>query len=106
PGISVEEANLRVHIAVIRKALRDGLSGNRFIANIPGRGYSFVAPVESRQATVPEPEDKRPAAVPHSRTLPSPLTRVIGRQDIVRGLVTKLPQRRFVTIAGPGGIGK
>jgi DNA-binding winged helix-turn-helix (wHTH) protein len=49
PDISVEEVNLRVHIAALRKALRDGLSGNRFISNVPGRGYSFVAPVERRE---------------------------------------------------------
>jgi DNA-binding winged helix-turn-helix (wHTH) protein len=39
----VEEASLRVHIGALRKALGDGRAGNRFIANIPGRGYAFVA---------------------------------------------------------------
>src|SRR5690242_6165355 len=48
PGIAVEETSLRVHVAAIRKALRDGFEGARFISNIPGRGYSFVAPVEVR----------------------------------------------------------
>src|SRR5262249_42545665 len=31
----------------LRRLLRDGRDGNRFIINIPGRGYSFVAPVEA-----------------------------------------------------------
>src|SRR5260370_41568006 len=31
---------------------------------------------------------------------------MIGRGDIVAVIVKQLPERRFVTIAGPGGIGK
>ena len=33
------------HVAAIRKALRDGQCGNRYIANVKGRGYSFVGSV-------------------------------------------------------------
>jgi DNA-binding winged helix-turn-helix (wHTH) protein len=47
PNIFVEEGNLKVHVAPLRKALGDGRDGNRYIASIPGRGYSFVAPVTS-----------------------------------------------------------
>jgi len=43
PNIFVEPANLTVHMSALRRALRDGRDGNRFIINIPGRGYSFVA---------------------------------------------------------------
>jgi PAS domain S-box-containing protein len=45
PGVAVEEGSLRVHVAAIRKALRDGQFGNRYIANVRGRGYSFVGTV-------------------------------------------------------------
>jgi DNA-binding winged helix-turn-helix (wHTH) protein len=45
PDVFVEPANLTVHMSALRRALRDGRDGNRFIINIPGRGYSFVAPV-------------------------------------------------------------
>jgi PAS domain S-box-containing protein len=45
PGITVDEGSLRVHVAAIRKALRDGQFGNRYIANVRGRGYSFVGAV-------------------------------------------------------------
>jgi DNA-binding winged helix-turn-helix (wHTH) protein len=45
PNIFVEPTNLTVHISVLRRTLRDGRDGNRFIINIPGRGYSFVASV-------------------------------------------------------------
>src|ERR1700710_2318599 len=57
--VIVEEGSLRVHVAAIRKALGDGQFGNRYIANIKGRGYSFVGTVvalaggtESRKAKV------------------------------------------------------
>src|SRR6478735_667288 len=40
--VTVEEGSIRVHVFAIRKALGDGQFGNRYIANIKGRGYSFV----------------------------------------------------------------
>ena len=45
PDTFVEPANLTVHISALRRVLRDAQDGNRFIINIPGRGYSFVAAV-------------------------------------------------------------
>jgi DNA-binding winged helix-turn-helix (wHTH) protein len=45
PDVFVEPANLTVHMSALRRALRDGQGGNRFIINIPGRGYCFVASV-------------------------------------------------------------
>ena len=50
PDVYVEPANLTVHMSALRRALHDGRNGNRFIINIPGRGYIFVNSVEvSRQ---------------------------------------------------------
>ena len=43
--VFVEEGSLRVHVASIRKALGDGQFGKRYIANVYGRGYSFVGAV-------------------------------------------------------------
>src|SRR5246127_2917840 len=48
PDVTVEEGSLRVHIAAIRKALADGQFGNRYIANVTARGYSFVGNAVSR----------------------------------------------------------
>ena len=31
---------------------------------------------------------------------------MLGRDDIVNSLISQLPQRRFITLVGPGGIGK
>ena len=43
--VTVEEGSLRVHVAAIRKALEDGQFGNRYIATVKGRGYSFIESV-------------------------------------------------------------
>jgi DNA-binding winged helix-turn-helix (wHTH) protein len=45
PDTVVTDANLTVQIAALRRALRDGKAGGRYIVNIPGRGYQFVAPI-------------------------------------------------------------
>jgi DNA-binding winged helix-turn-helix (wHTH) protein len=50
PRVFVEPANLTVHMSGLRRALRDGRDGNRFIINIPGRGYMFVASIQSIDA--------------------------------------------------------
>ncbi|TFW33538.1 winged helix-turn-helix domain-containing protein, partial [Pseudomonas fluorescens] len=44
PNSVVEEINLRVHMAALRKALGDGQAGQRYIVTVAQRGYSFVAP--------------------------------------------------------------
>jgi DNA-binding winged helix-turn-helix (wHTH) protein len=46
PNTFVEPANLSVHVAALRRTLGDGHDGNRFLINIPGRGYQFVEPVK------------------------------------------------------------
>lgn len=42
----VEENNLTVHVAALRKALGETKRDHRYIVTIPGKGYSFVADVE------------------------------------------------------------
>jgi predicted ATPase/DNA-binding winged helix-turn-helix (wHTH) protein len=103
PDTVVDEGALRVHVAALRKALGDGRGGKRFIANIPGRGYSFVAPVK-REQQQKTPVRPNPQAL--GSNLPAQLTRVIGRAEIIATVVARAVQRRFLTIVGPGGIGK
>jgi predicted ATPase/DNA-binding winged helix-turn-helix (wHTH) protein len=103
PDMVVDEGALRVHVAALRRALRDGRGGNRFITNIPGRGYSFVAPVRrepGRETAV----RLNPQAL--GNNLPAQLTRVIGRTEIIATIVARAVQQRFLTIVGPGGVGK
>jgi DNA-binding winged helix-turn-helix (wHTH) protein len=44
-GLVVETTNLRVQMTYLRRCLADGEEGARYIANVPGQGYSFVAQV-------------------------------------------------------------
>src|SRR6266702_7214151 len=45
PQTIVEDANLKIQVSALRRALGDGQGGRRYIATIPGQGYNFVAPV-------------------------------------------------------------
>ncbi len=102
PGTHVEESALRVHIVALRKVLRDGKEGSRFILNTPGQGYCFVAPV-TRVLDQPAPSVSQPDAKPPP---PRYAADVIGRAVSITALVAQLAQRRLLTIVGPGGIGK
>src|SRR5258707_9924366 len=105
PDVTVEEANLRVHIAGLRKVLGDGSGGARYVANVPGRGYCFVAHVTLSASHRSFPPTQ-PAVIDRLRKLPARLTRMFGRDDTVRALSAQLMRRRFVSIVGPGGMGK
>ncbi|MFC0407115.1 ATP-binding protein [Roseomonas elaeocarpi] len=103
--LHVEEANLRVHVTALRKALGDGQGERRFIVNVPGRGYSFVGAAAPQ--VVPPPA--APAEATKSRGLRAPprqRTRVVGRDALVADLAKNLLLRRFISIVGPGGMGK
>lgn len=103
PNAIVEESNLRVNVALLRRALRDGQNERRYITTDQGRGYRFVATLREVQAP-----PFAGAATPEQqcKTLPTTLHRVIGREHVIAALSTQLPQRRFITLVGPGGIGK
>ena len=108
PHTIVEETNLRVHIAALRRALGDDQTGNRYLSNVIGRGYSFVdsviwegIPAEENPATVKATSRSAPVD-----GFPAPLTRIIGRSKDLDLLISTLPERRFLTIVGAGGVGK
>ena len=101
PDVVVEEGSLRVHIAAIRKALGDGKLGNRYIANIQGRGYSFVGSVvgpDDRKTNSPNRQ--------YEGRLPARARRAVGRDLILGEVQDSVRKERFVTLLGPGGIGK
>src|SRR5580700_5446497 len=45
PTTVVDEANLKIQVSALRRALGDGQGDNRYIATVVGRGYNFVAPI-------------------------------------------------------------
>jgi predicted ATPase/DNA-binding winged helix-turn-helix (wHTH) protein len=103
PDVFVEEASLRFHIAQLRKALGDGVQGGRYVLNVPGRGYSLVEP--ATRLVVEGPPEPDPVAS-STYALPPSSEHMVGRDEIVRELGEKLRSERFVTIVGPGGVGK
>ncbi|UPK37200.1 helix-turn-helix transcriptional regulator [Bradyrhizobium sp. 186] len=105
PNVTVDEANLRVHVAGLRKALGEGRDGARFITNVSGRGYCFVAPVTRLATQRPAPQVRKVVS-DRLRQLPAQLARMVGRDDTVRALSAQLLTRRLVSIVGPGGMGK
>src|SRR6266850_1179855 len=50
PQTFVEEANLKIQVSALRRALGDGQNGHRYVVTVLGRGYNFVAPVSLEQA--------------------------------------------------------
>ncbi|MBB3452786.1 putative ATPase/DNA-binding winged helix-turn-helix (wHTH) protein [Rhizobium sp. BK313] len=105
PNMVVEEVNLRVHIANLRKTLGDGRDGARYINNVPRRGYCFLAPVRRVQEVQPLEMAVGAISLPAQR-LPTPLPRIIGREQIVAELSKLLLSHRFVSVVGSGGLGK
>ncbi|MBY3064521.1 transcriptional regulator [Rhizobium laguerreae] len=109
PDLTVEDANLRVHIAGLRKALGDGLNGARYVTNVTGRGYCFVAPLSTSLGTT---SDVAVSPAPTTATsvrgprLPSRLARIIGRDGAISALTELVLSKRFVTVMGSGGLGK
>ena len=125
PDVTIEEASLRFHVARLRKALGDGRDGARYIATLPGRGYCFVADVSRSgrrdhappsagrddrfAAPIASADDERETdagPIWSGHLLPVRLVRMVGRADSVAALCTRLAASRFVSIVGPGGVGK
>ena len=100
--VTVEEGSLRVHVAAIRQALGDGQFGNRYIANIKGRGYSFVGTVVPLTGNTESRNDK----FRQQGRLPARPLMMIDRESVISEVNDKLRDERFVTLLGPGGIGK
>ncbi len=104
PGVVVDEGSIRTQVGLLRKTLRDGRGGARYLMTVPGRGYRFVAPVSVAEA--PKSVEPRAPLIESTAGLPVRLTRLIGRADAVNDITGRLNRHRFVTIVGPGGIGK
>jgi predicted ATPase len=91
PNTFVDESNLKVNIANLRRALASDVSRQDYILTVSGRGYRFVAPVHRISV--------------NTRGLPSNV-KLIGRADDVTAVQDQLSKRPVVTIVGTGGIGK
>ncbi|HJZ22710.1 MAG TPA: transcriptional regulator, partial [Bradyrhizobium sp.] len=78
------------------------------IRTVAGRGYQFTGNI---QVMSPDLDKLVAEVLPAVRTervqtLPPRPERMVGRDDTVRALVEQLRTWRFVSIVGPGGVGK
>ena len=109
PGLVIAESNLRVHIAALRRQLGEGHGGPRYIINVPSRGYCFAGVVASPARPEARDSDHRLPTGDHGArviSLPRPLHRMLGRDATVDEVLNRLRHTRFVTVAGPAGMGK
>jgi predicted ATPase len=104
PDTTVDEGNLKVNMAVLRRALEEGPRTAQYIATVVGRGYRFVAPVQLLEPVEPPAVACVPVAPPHN--LPLSTTRLFGRAEAIVAIRRDLDQARLVSIVGPGGVGK
>ncbi|GGF49806.1 hypothetical protein GCM10011611_65290 [Aliidongia dinghuensis] len=111
PDVVVDEANLRVQLAKVRKALDDD---RHLIRTVPSRGYLFagdvpvaIDPMPDGAAIGPAPPVTSAEIVPEPLgNLPKPMHSLIGRSIQLMDLRHSIGQHRLVTLVGPGGIGK
>ena len=104
PKAVVEDTNLKVQIAALRKALGEGPQGQRYLATAVGQGYRFVAPVKCEALSADTPPFEEPVRGAHN--LPAAVVHPIGRSTTIRALSSQLSRARLVTVTGPGGMGK
>lgn len=104
PDATVDENAMRVHLSALRKTLGETADGAGFIQNETGRGYRWIVPVVAAGAAGAQKAAVEAKSL--SLFLPANLGQVIGRDEVVQGLADLFPDKRLVTIAGPGGIGK
>ncbi|EUB99219.1 transcriptional regulator, winged helix family [Rhizobium sp. CF080] len=104
PDTIVEEGNLKVNMAALRRALDEGEDSSHYIATVVGRGYRFIAPVQYSGSTLFSPDAELTA--PRNHNLPTATTRIVGRQDAINAILRELQDARIVSIVGAGGIGK
>lgn len=89
PGLVVEENNISVQIAALRKLL-----GPKAIRTIAGSGYVLAAP-----ATASAPARGAPGA-------DAPPPGLLGRDADWQALHGRVGQAALVSLVGPGGVGK
>ncbi|MBZ9756928.1 winged helix-turn-helix domain-containing protein [Mesorhizobium sp. ESP6-5] len=101
PGLAVEESNLTVQIATLRKALGPTGQGGDWIATVPRVGYRFTAPVERVEGSVQRPI--APSGKPAIAVLP--FANLSGDQDqqylsdgITEDIITELARYRSLLV--------
>jgi predicted ATPase/DNA-binding winged helix-turn-helix (wHTH) protein len=100
PNQAIDDSAIRVHLSAARKALAMP-DGEATIVADAGRGYRLALPVERLGG-----EDIPASVERRISRLPASIGRIFGREDVIATIAGGLAERRFISIVGPGGIGK
>src|SRR5215467_9052064 len=116
PNQAVEESNLTVQIAALRRVLGQAPGGDRWIETMPRRGYRFIGPVAATEedgatAAPPQADTSRDAApIEHDAAAEAPRvdspreTAPIEHPEAERRQITVLSCELIGAAAGPGGM--
>jgi predicted ATPase/DNA-binding winged helix-turn-helix (wHTH) protein len=103
PGTFLHESNLKVNMWSLRRSLGDTQIKPVYIATVARRGYKFVADVKT---SIAEIDDNLVLAEPVPVSRPPLLRGIVGREADMADIADLLIQKRHVTLAGSGGVGK
>src|SRR5688572_26526382 len=104
-GQFVEENNLSVQIAALRKIFGEKKGEHQFIATVPGKGYKFVAEIR-------EPDGEKIVAVRAEELSPASgfyeAEPLVGREREIAEIINLLrgDAANLITLTGAGGTGK
>ncbi|MBC9881827.1 transcriptional regulator [Bradyrhizobium sp. INPA01-394B] len=103
PGTFLHDSNLKVNMWSLRRSLGDTQGEPVYIATVARRGYKFIADV---QASIGEIADDLVHVEPVGLSRPPVVRGVVGREAEIAGIAEALIERRHITLAGAGGVGK
>jgi TolB-like protein/Flp pilus assembly protein TadD len=105
PGVAVEESNLSVQIAALRKQLGPSPDGGDWIATVPRVGYRFVGPMHAANATPHLPAETLPETFQRPSIAVLPFTNLSGSSDqqyfgdaIANDIITALTRFRWFSV--------
>ncbi|WP_213286514.1 winged helix-turn-helix domain-containing protein [Bradyrhizobium sp. sGM-13] len=107
PGVAVEESNLSVQIAALRKLLGTAHDGAEWITTVPRVGYRFAGPVASRaQSATPQRAESNAQSRPIIAVLPFGIIGEVDKEYLADGLtediITALSRFRWFRVIGRG----
>ena len=99
PGTVVEDSNLPVQIAALRRVLNEGRAEGSCIQTIPGRGYRFAAVVTraSAEAVLPLPDKPSIAVLPFANMSGDPEQEYFA-DGMVEEIITALSRLRWLFV--------
>jgi DNA-binding winged helix-turn-helix (wHTH) protein len=101
-GLAVEESNLPVQIAALRRVLSEAPGGERWIETLSRRGYRFVGPIDTQDeiaASSPLPSQDKPslAVLPFNNFSGDPEQEYFA-DGMVEEIITALSRIRWLFV--------